>query len=116
MKTYSVSKAGYYAYALASVVLGILAAALPAGAAKVVCWIALLPSVLALPHMVKRYEVHMGSQQLVLVNAVLYGLFWLLLGANALGAQLPYAQLYVAWVIIFSIAICVESYMEARRL
>lgn len=115
MENQSGPKAGYVAYALTSVVLGILAATLPAGAAKVGCWIALLPSVLALPHMAKRYGVRMGSGEFVLVNTVLYGLFWLLLGANALGAQLPYAQLHVTWVAAFIIATCAQGFMEEAR-
>lgn len=109
------SKAGYHAYAQASVVIGILAASLPAGVAKIACWVVLLPSVLAFPYMTRRFDIPMGSRLFVITHAILYSLLWLLLGANALGVQLPYDTLYVAWIVVLLGAACEQGFIKARK-
>ena len=109
------SKAGYHAYAQASVVIGILAASLPAGVAKIACWVVLLPSVLAFPYMTRRFDIPMGSRLFVITHAILYSLLWLLLGANALGVQLPYDTLYVAWIVVLLGAVCEQGFIKTRK-
>jgi hypothetical protein len=106
-------KTGYVICAIVSIVLAILAIALPTGIVRTVCWVALLPSVIAFPHMTERFGVHMGGRRLVVAYAVLYGLFWLLLDAGVLGAQAPFDQLYAAWVIAFLAVVCVQ-YLTQR--
>ena len=115
MENGSRSKAGYHVYALASVVLGILAASLPTGEAEIVCWVVLLPSVLAFPYMTRRFGIPIDSRRFVITYAILYGMFWLLLGTNALGVQLPYGTLYIAWVVTLLGVVCVQGFIRARK-
>lgn len=106
---------GYVAYALASIVLAILASALPLGTARTACWIALLPFVLGFPYMTRRLGVAMGGRRLVIAYAILFGFFWLLLGASALEVQIPLDQLYAVWVISFIVLVCVQAATQRTR-
>ncbi|MCI1792695.1 MAG: hypothetical protein LKI67_11230 [Olsenella sp.] len=47
--------------------------------------------------------------------AVPFGLFWLLLGAGALGVQIPLGQLYTVWVVLFVALVCVQAARHRGR-
>lgn len=108
-------KGGYVAYALASIVLAILASALPFGPARTVCWIALLPFVLGFSYITRRLGVVMGGRKLVIAYAILFGFFWLLLGASALEVQIPLDQLYAVWAILFIVLVCAQAATQRTR-
>ncbi|RHD74852.1 hypothetical protein DW781_05570 [Olsenella sp. AM30-3LB] len=111
----SLPKAGYVACALASVVLAVLASALPYGIVRTVSWISLFPFVLGFPYMTRRFGVRMGGRRFVIAYAILFGLFWLLLGAGALGVQVPFDQLYTVWVVAFVALVCAQCAVQGAH-
>jgi hypothetical protein len=108
-------KAGYIAYALVSVVLGVLASALPLGIARGCVLDSSPPLGARLPLRDKKVWGPHGGRRLVAAYAVPFGLFWLLLGAGALGVQIPLGQLYTVWVVLFVALVCVQAARHRGR-